>query len=565
MIDQNNEVLGCTVETNNLDQDNNYRHLSNPTTPTDFNDFRCRIAYLLDQLINTEDYLNIMDLSEEMNVSRGTVNNDLKKTKDLLRKYNAEILGVTNKGIKLKCSEFSKRLVLIYEVFDYFQCNVCIDNKTIDLLELLAEHYKFNDQMELLFYKSTLVTIDRLKKGKALRNSIPLYKNFEINSKELNDFIAEIEKIYKIQLNHEDIDFISFPINTRNSAHTGNIENTVNQEVLLQIVKQMLDSIRERFMIDVNEKAFYNKVKFHLLFLINRLIFRIPVNDIFSDQIKIKFPLAFELAKISMSVIQKQYHLMGTKIDISYLAVYFALILDEREVDYKNNNSDGNIAVVTNSGRGTFELIRKQLQEIIGLNSNIDLLTVSELKTKNVSNYGILFSTENIISDMHLPIIKIDGIIDQDSITQKLKEIKKKNLEPIANIMKLENLKILYLDGKTSYRNNVKKITEHLINEDNVCNDIYSIFEKKDILSSMVYENGVAFPHLIDKKINDFNLTIGIIRPTTDKFKIILFLLIPENMDNQQEDALLKIYDEIFTIISDKKLVIKLQEIESVY
>ena len=565
MIDQKNEVLECNSIINDFDQDNSYKHLSNPTTPTDFNDFHCRIAYLLDQLINTENYLNIMDLSEEMNVSRGTVNNDLKKTKELLRKYNAEILGVTNKGIKLKCSEFSKRLVLIYEVFDYFQCNVLIDNKTIDLLESLAAHYKFNDHMELLFYKSTLVTIDRLKKGKPLKNSIPMYKNFEINSKVLNDFIVEIENIFKIKLNYEDIDFISFPINTRNSAHTGNIENTVNQEILLQIVKQMLDSIRERFMIDVNEKAFYNKVKYHLLFLINRLIFRIPVNDIFSDQIKIKFPLAFELARISMSVLQKQYHLMGTKIDISYLAVYFALILDERKVDHKSNNSDGNIAVVSNSGRGTFELIRKQLQEIIGLNSNIDLLTVSELKTKDVSNYGILFSTENIISDMHLPIIKIDGIIDQDSLTQKLKELKKKNLEPIANIMKLENLKILYLDGKTSYRDNVKKITDHLIDEDNVSSDIYSIFEKKDNLSSMIYENGVAFPHLIDKNLNNFSLTLGIIKPTTDKLKIILFLLIPKNMDNQQEDALLKIYDEIFTIISDKKLVIKLQEIENVY
>ncbi|HEY5587828.1 MAG TPA: PRD domain-containing protein [Candidatus Paceibacterota bacterium] len=565
MIDKKNEVLDCNGVINNLDQDNNYRHLSNPTTPADFNDFRCRIGYLLDQLINTENYLNIMDLSEEMNVSRGTVNNDLKKAKMLLRKYNAEILGVTNKGIKLKCSEFSKRLILIYEVFDYFQCNVLIDNKTIDLLEALANHYKFNDHMELLFYKSTLVTIDRLKKGKQLKNSIPMYKNFEINSKELNNFIIEIENIYKIKLNYEDIDFISFPINTRNSAHTGNIENTVNQEILLKIVKQMLDSIRERFMIDVNEKAFYNKVKFHLLFLINRLIFRIPVNDIFSDQIKIKFPLAFELAKISMSVLQKQYQLMGTKIDISYLAVYFALILDERKVDHKSNNSDGNIAVVTNSGRGTFELIRKQLQEIIGLNSNIDLLTVSELKTKDVSNYGILFSTENIISDMHLPIIKIDGIIDQDSLNQKLKELKKKSLEPIANIMKLENLKVLYLDGETNYRDNVKKITDQLIDEGNVSSDIYNIFEKKDNLSSMIYENGVAFPHLIDKKINNFSLTLGIIKPTTDNLKIILFLLIPENMDNQQEDALLKIYDEIFTIISDKKLVIKLQNLEGIY
>ncbi|WP_291636386.1 hypothetical protein [Clostridium sp.] len=111
---------------------------------------------------------------------------------------------------------------------------------------------------------------------------------------------------------------------------------------------------------------------------------------------------------------------------------------------------------------------------------------------------------------MHLTIIRIDGIIDQDSLTQKLKELKKKNLEPIANIMKLENLKVLYLDGKNSYRENVRKITNQLVDKDNVSKGIYSIFEKKDNLSSMIYENGVAFPHLIDKKINNFSLTLGI-------------------------------------------------------
>lgn len=564
MIGQKNVVNGYRINIDTFDRGNKYRRLVR-TIKYDFNDVDCRIAYLLYRLIDTGDYLNIMQLSESMNVSKGTVNNDLKKAKVLLKKYNAKIVGVPNKGIKISCSEFSKRLVLIYEVFDYFKTDIVLNNQMNEALESLAEYFKFSNSMALLFYKSTLITIDRLKKGNKLRENIPMYKNFVANDKEFIKIIKQIEDIYEIEICDRDIDFLSFPINTQNSFFGANIDNAINEEILFKIVKKMLDNVKENFMIGVDEYTFFKKIKYHLLFLINRLIFRFPMKDIFSDQIKNEYPLAYELAKISMNVLQKEYHLIGTKADISYLAVYFALILDEKEIAYKNKNNERHVAVVTNSGRGTFELIQKQLREIIGLNSKIDFLTVSQLKNSEMSNYGLIFCTEDIANEVHYPSIKIDVIIDQEYLIQKINEIREKNFDPIKSLMKIRNVKLLYLDGEKSYRDNVKEITNKLIEEDNVSLDIYDTFKSKDDISSMIYENGVAFPHLTDKKIDDFNLTIGIIKSNKSELKIILFLLIPENMNKQQEKELLHIYDCIFTIISDKNLVLKLQNINKNY
>ena len=42
-------------------------------TASDFNSASKRIAYLLNRLIETEDFLRMDDLSEEVGVSRGTV------------------------------------------------------------------------------------------------------------------------------------------------------------------------------------------------------------------------------------------------------------------------------------------------------------------------------------------------------------------------------------------------------------------------------------------------------------------------------------------------------------
>ncbi|KYH27326.1 MULTISPECIES: BglG family transcription antiterminator [Clostridium] len=544
------------------DKDKFYKNLYMRNTH-DFNDFRCRIAYLFNELINKGTYLNILDLSDYMNVSRGTVNNDLRKAKSLLKKYNAEIVGVPNKGIKFNSNEFSKRLVLIYEVFDYFPSDILLNNKFMKLIESLANYYKIDSSTEYLLYKTIVVSICRIKGGNHLNFRIPMYKNFESNSEVLNNFIKKVERIFKIKFSSEEIDFISFPINIRNSSHINAMNNSQNEELLFDIVSQMLKSVEEKFMIHIDEYDFFNQVKYHLLFLINRLTFKIPVKDIFSNQIKIRFPLAFELAKMSMNVLYEQYRLVGTMVDVSYLAVYFALILDERKSNHEKNKTIKKVAVATNGGRGVFELIRRQLQEILGTNSQIDFLTVSDLVTKDTSEYGILFSTENIITDVHMPVIYINGIIDYTYLTRKINEIGNKEFSFIEDISKIVDFKVMHLDAENGYRNNVKIITNRLVEEGCVSNNIYQVFEEKDKQSSMIYENGVAFPHLTDKVIDKLSLTLGIIKPITDSLKIIFFLVIPENMNSQQEDSLMKIYDQIFTIISKKELVNNLQYVNS--
>lgn len=544
------------------DKDKFYKNLYMRNTH-DFNDFRCRIAYLFNELINKGTYLNILDLSDYMNVSRGTVNNDLRKAKSLLKKYNAEIVGVPNKGIKFNSNEFSKRLVLIYEVFDYFPSDILLNNKFMKLIESLANYYKIDSSTEYLLYKTIVVSICRIKGGNHLNFRIPMYKNFESNSEVLNNFIKKVERIFKIKFSSEEIDFISFPINIRNSSHINAMNNSQNEELLFDIVSQMLKSVEEKFMIHIDEYDFFNQVKYHLLFLINRLTFKIPVKDIFSNQIKIRFPLAFELAKMSMNVLYEQYRLVGTMVDVSYLAVYFALILDERKSNHEKNKTIKKVAVATNGGRGVFELIRRQLQEILGTNSQIDFLTVSDLVTKDTSEYGILFSTENIITDVHMPVIYINGIIDYTYLTRKINEIGNKEFSFIEDISKIVDFKVMHLDAENGYRNNVKIITNRLVEEGCVSNNIYQVFEEKDKQSSMIYENGVAFPHLTDKVIDKLSLTLGIIKPITDSLKIIFFLVIPENMNSQQEDSLMKIYDQIFTIISKRELVNNLQYVNS--
>lgn len=530
----------------------------------DFNDVKFRMAFLLHELLRSDAYLNINDLAETMNVSRGTVNNDVKKLKQTLEKYSCRIIGVPNKGIHFEGEEFHKRLVLLYEVFDFMPLSKTVDRTLLEVVHDVAIHYGLRGMNLRLLYKASLIAAERVENGFHLTGNIPMYKNFELGSEKLNTLIRFLEERAGVAFSREENDFISFPVNTRNSAYLDASDNSENEEILRQIVHKMIEQVRRRFMIHVDEEDFFGKVRYHLLFLINRLIFRIPLQDIFSDQIKIRFPLAFELARISMGVLQADYGLPGNYVDTSYLAVYYALILDERKKPSEVRKGTKHVAVVTSRGRGTFELIKRQLQEIIGEETQVDALSLLDLTKKDISRYHILFSTENILSDVHLPVIAIDGIIDEGALTRKIHELEERRLGYLEQRLSEMYLEIRNLAEKKSYREQVADISAGLTKKGYASESIYELFLQKESVSSMIYENGVAFPHLTDPKATKMSLVLGVPENRKDKIQLIFFLVIPENLVQEEEELLMEIYDEIFRIVSDKDQVKKLQQVQSI-
>src|SRR5699024_3472849 len=60
-----------------------------------------RTTYLIRRLLLGEHYLKLDDLSEEIYVSRSTVQNDLKNVKEILNEYGIQLETRPNYGIKL--------------------------------------------------------------------------------------------------------------------------------------------------------------------------------------------------------------------------------------------------------------------------------------------------------------------------------------------------------------------------------------------------------------------------------------------------------------------------------
>lgn len=527
----------------------------------DFNSVSYRVAYILFKLSEADGYLMINDLADEMMVSRSTLNNDLRKAKKLARTYSCKIMGIPNKGIRLEGSEFNIRLLLIYEIFEELDLSFVLRPKVEDALVDVNLYYELDNFRRKLFFKNFAVTVYRHEKGRQLTESIPLYKNFEADSKVLKNLIQSTTH----DLGSIEIDFISFPINTRNSSFISDFGNQANVDLLHSLVEEMLDEVKKEFVIEIDHEKFFSKVKAHLLFLINRLIFKLPNTEVFSQDLKIRFPLAYELATISLKVLSDKFDLTATDVDISYFSIYYAIVLSERNMTSTNSDMKiEHIAIMTNKGIGFFELISKQIKDIIGGNIKMDHFNSMSIAEQDFMKYQLIFTTETIPIALNLPIIRIKSLFtSQEVIHEQINEvITRQNYSVMdGNEVDFESVSI---DPAKTYRENMTAIIADLVKRDKVSDTLEDVFIKKDDTRSMLYEDGIAFPHVIDEKADNILLIFGTNKEHRDsEVKLLIFLILKPELSRDEEKVLTSIYNLIFSIIRDKELVEKAMAISN--
>ena len=105
-----------------------------------------------------------------------------------------------------------------------------------------------------------------------------------------------------------------------------------------------------------------------------------------------------------------------------------------------------------------------------------------------------------------------------------------------------------------------------LENEGHLDSGFKERIRKREEKSSMIFEDTVAFPHTINYASDNIELALGVVPENMEDekgkyIKLVFLLGLPE--DDGDDTVLVKIYDEIIKIASDKKLVNEISKIDN--
>ena len=524
---------------------------------SDFNSSTKRVAFVIKSLLEKE-YVLIDDLADSTGVSRGTMNKDLKGLRELLKEYGINLQGTPNKGLQIQGDEFDLRLLMIQHVVDYFPEQFELSDEIELVLTELCNDLHIEKANYSLLRKSLLVSMYRIKRDAVIQSEIHYYYNRTVDETRLENFFYEVETAFAFSLSQYEREFIQFPIYIN---HFSQIQITkMDEERLAEVFNQMMIEIQKEYYVEIDQTRLFQELKYHLMMMLNRLLFHIQTTDIFIDEIANSYPFAYKMAKVALQALGNIVGRIPPETEISYLAIYFELFL-QKNLQISNRQ----VAIVSSASVGIRTLIKQQVRDIIGSDATIVHFTEEEARNTNFDKYYVVFSTIPLDNNLkRTVVIRVTNLFNGNFLKSEWMKLSKGNSINFSRQLFF----FRKIDDSLDYHQNLNQMMVTLSQKGLIDSQFEQRMSERETLTNGFYQNGVAFPHTVNLNSDRIIVSVAIsqipIQLRDASIQIIILLAIPETMSDEVETELLALYDFIFRIMGRASIKQKLLQIKSV-
>lgn len=514
-----------------------------------------RAKKVIARLLTAKHPVIMDDLCDQLNISRSTLVNDLTRLRVTLDPYDLEIKGKPNQGIQLQGSEWHKRLYILQNndhVLDH-----PVEKKVRDLVHQFSAKYLLAEPTEREFARYISVALSRSVDHPLTKESDEFDQLYVMKTKEyqmVDSLASKLERQSATPFSLTERAFLTVPILGRRSPiHLPNIMAASLPQSMADLIKAIENQVVKQLNVTIDFKDIANELGYHLLFMLNRLIFGVKIHNSLMNEVKEKYPLACEIADIAHEVIKSRYQIEVSEAELSYLAYYFGIAVNESQM-HKRRQLE-RIAIVCDTGRGSARIISMQLKEILPEHVEIQLFSSLTATKELMNTFDLVFSTVSLPDDLQTPIIEVKDIFDERALARKISKLCALDHLQVTSNRKEESIicrllstdRFFLLSNRRPYHENLEQIIHHLEEEDSVDAQFQNRLIEREKVRSTVFDHGIAFPHTVNLGNSDIVLAVGVYpeRHQEDhrEIRIVFLLGIPEN--NQNETLLVQLYEEM--------------------
>ena len=520
---------------------------------------RGRQNYVFGELMRADAPLLTDELAYEMNVGRTTLISDLKKLREEIEPFGLGIVGKTSKGMILHGKELDIRTYVLENCYDALYSDYPLDREIKELIHDELSKKAFEKQVGIQFERYLLLMMDRFLTGHFIGKLTDAYYNLTANGEffRVNNIIDRIGGILHVDFPVEEKIFTFLPIaGMRTPADLGSVQEMELDETIGPLSEKIMAQIKADLDISIDPKDFAEEFAYHLMFMLNRLRFKIVQPNAILEELKTKFPLAYEMSGIAAKVIERENGLKVTRDERGHLASYFGVFLEENNLGQRRPFS---IAVICGTGRVTARLISVQLKKIMDSQVRISTMSDTAATPEILEDYDVVLATVELPFKSPKPVIKIREIFDEKELKQKLEKARYWDridipvLDDNQFIMSslLDENKVFFFEKGRSYQDALDEMIEILTDEGHIDDGFGERLKEREEKGSMIFDNGVAIPHGIQTANDRMLLAMGIfeepVRHKGQEVRVIFFMALPEQSD-ADDMLMIRVYDELLEI-----------------
>lgn len=395
------------------------------------NEFLSRDERILDLILTialSKERTFLFRKEEEYQVSKSTVDEDMRRIRELLKDYGVHVLSIPKEGLVLKGKEKSIR-TMIYSIV----------NKAIGTVSLTDQYKNQSMKQKIIFqyipitmiseidsiydscisasednyYRKNLVTftsicIVRFLNNKKIENTSWLKKNI-YTSQPIELFAETVFHHFDIRNATNEFHYLTFILETLNQQDMNTSIDWVQAQLLsIQLIQHVEDKTRIPF--SKKEEALQEGLYQHIAGLLNRIRYDVQFANPLKENIQKNYDIIYRAVKSFAPNIKQVTGKKVTQDELAFLVIHFSTSLSElnQEVTYYYR-----AVVICNHGTATGKLLSESLKEWF----NIEVLAVlssREIRLIEKLDADLVFSTL-ALEGIDKPLLVLEPIIKEES------------------------------------------------------------------------------------------------------------------------------------------------------
>lgn len=465
-----------------------------------------------------------------------------------------------NNTLFIECDEDEKRRILFYFLMheyndhsiyrmDYQSMFSSVDLSSIREISIVfLKKHKINIRdIELIsFTIHVALMIERTIQGNSIGD------------------IETVENTYYVGLAEEYLNLLSEKCSwSFNKNEVGYLANLFAGKVLLEnsdqiseletLVNRTLHDIKDAYGIDfLEDMELKEKLLVHLVGLNNRVRHHAYLNNPMKEQIKIQFPILFDISVYMADQIQEYFSIHLYEDEISYLTLHLMGSLER--IKKKNSKK---VVILSPLGESGFQYFSHRIQFIHEYKINvIQIISMQEINSVYQLKPDLVLSFYDEVHIDGIPVYTVQNFLDNEDI---------ENIYSLLNVLNKEDCSILFEEdlffaGKNfaCEEDAIHFLCEKLKHKCYVQEDYENLILEREKVAPTAYGNLFAIPHPIKREGIANKVAVCILRKSIEwdsqKVKVIFLASLARKNNKNFEDFFARLTDLLSDYQKAKKL-----------
>lgn len=546
-----------------------------------------RFAHLRDQLDNVGGSLNrpekrqavqfallanargprtIDELAAHTQVSRSTALQDLGQLRTQLEPFSIAVEGRPNHGLELDGDELQIRFYFLEHAAEEIPRDM-LNMGIVALLNQTIERHGLGPGVRDLLDPWLCLMLYRVHEGFPLNEIDRTYYNLRHSSRfEMAEALVNAAgRRHAMIIPEAESFFVAIPL----AGLRTTMDTSAGSELAHSpLADEILAVINEELNISLSHPTLQDSFARHMDALVNRMRYRVYVDDWAIPEMAHDHPLAYEMARIACRVMEERHNITVIDAEVGLLAIWFGVFIEEQRLLHEQPIRVG---ICTARGAIAARLVRARLMKELGSDAVFSIYDAADTSQLSADTVDLILHTDPITPPRGVATIAIGMGFDPGELARRIRHHRLdrtgQSLHAIGAASLIcalmgPNQFFHFPDGST-HEEQISLIAANLTAMGLVDTDFGIRLLQGEHASSFQTASEVSFPHTM-VTTDQLVLAVGVCAQPApgDGARVMIVLGIPSG-EVPDEAVLIDVYEEVIRLSSSPAGVKALSQLTS--